>query len=565
MVTEIDGPQISDTDVQQPDEAARDSRNVHGVGSVYTPAALAEWTGAQLLRYVTPRPVLRILDPACGDGELLEGVARIADQRIEASGRDIDAGAIACASKRLAIPVDLAVGDSLTSATLSGLEHKPDGIIVNPPWGRPNGDLRGKLQEAGYELAQGQFDLYEIFIERMIKSFPDTPMAFILPDSIFLPEHTRLRRFLLEHATILFLARLGEGLFPDVFRGAVVLVLRSSACEGVGIECLRLGHNERAAFLGGDVSLEAIRALHSHIVPQERFASNPNVEFTIDIRAGETAIDKMLTTSEFEWDRWLVIGRGVEIGKSGATLRCDACGEYRVMPMNGLGADVRCRRCDTAFCDKSTVHQIVRPLGDGLDPMWRPMIVGEDLDRYRCEPTREVLMGVSGIRYPDTGVLERPKLLVRKTGVGIRSAVDLSGAITIQTVYHFVPRGDFCVLLPFYLAGVLNSRVMLAFHLKWSGENEWRSHPYVTQRIIKGLPVPNPLRDERTLTSEASEIAALARRRSELEMVEEQIDELVMDLFGLNSEERQWTNDVIESAQTLRGIAEMQSCRSVSR
>ena len=430
---------------------------------------------------------------------------------------------------------------------------------MNPPWGRPDRVSRQRIQAVGYALAKGQFDLYEVFIERMVRSFPNTPMAFILPDSIFLPEHTRLRRFLLEEATVLFLARLGEGLFPGVFRGTVVLVLRSSVSEGGDVECLRLGRNERTAFLAGDVSLETIRKSHSHVVPRARFTLNPNAEFTLDIRSDETAVDRMLARDEFEWDRWLLMGRGVEVGKNGMTLRCSSCGEYRVVPKNGPGPDTKCRSCAEAFYDLSPILPIVRPIGESLDPPWSPMIVGEDVDRYRCEPTREVLMHLPGIRYADAEVLRSPKLLVRKTGIGIRAAVDMSGAMTIQTVYHFVPREESHIPVLFYLAGVLNSRVMLAFHLRWSGENEWRSHPYVTTRTIKSLPVPTPFQDNYTLTDRALEIATLARRRSRQEVVEEQIEMLVEDLYGLTEMERQWVNNVIDSAQRLRGIAEMQN------
>ena len=420
-------------------------------------------------------------------------------------------------------------------------------------------NTRQRIQAVGYELAKGQFDLYEVFIERMIRSFPDTPMAFILPDSIFLPEHTRLRRFLLEEDHVTLLSTIGRGVIPRVCFEARLFLSYGVALAKVGTSnaCV-LARNERAAFLAGDVSLETVRESHSHVVPRMRFTLNPNAEFTLDIRSDETAVDRMLARNKFEWDRWLLTGRGVEVGKSGMTLRCSGCGEYRVVPKNGPGPDTKCRSCAEAFSDRSPILPIVRPIGESLDPPWSPMIVGEDVDRYRCEPTREVLMDLPGIRYADVQVLRSPKLLVRKTGIGIRAAVDLSGAMTIQTVYHFVPREESHVPVLFYLAGVLNSRVMLAFHLRWSGENEWRSHPYVTTRTIKSLPVPTPFQDNYTLTDRALEIATLARRRSRQEMVEDQIEMLVEDLYGLTGMERQWVNDVIDSAQRLRGIAEMQ-------
>ena len=539
--------------------------DVQKIGSVYTPPALAEWTATQLLRYVSENSVLRILDPACGDGELLSSIVRIPDKPVEVIGRDIDPKAIAVASDRLKVPADLSVGDSLFPCTLASLEQKPDAIIANPPWERPNKNSRRQIQAAGYELARGQFDLYDVFVERLIKSFPSTPMAFILPDSLFLPEHASLRRFLLENAELLFLARLGEGLFPGTYRGTVVLVLRSSSSRSGNVECLRLQPKDRRDFLTKGLSLETIRRAHSHMVSQERFTSNPNAEFTLDIRSDETAIDKMLDRDKYDWDKWLCIGRGIEIGKSGMTLRCEGCGEYRVLPKNGPGPNVKCFKCGMAFSVTSPIHQIVRNRKDNMEPNWSMMIVGEDVNRYMSEPTREVLINLPGIRYADRELLRKPKLLIRKTGIGIRAAVDMSGALTIQTVYHFIPKDKSLHPMLFYLAGVLNSKVMLAFHLRWSGESEWRSHPYVTPSTIKTLPVPTPFDNGFSMSDQASAIAALAQRRSEQEMVEREIEVLIEDMYGLTTSERQWVDEVIGSAQELRGIVEMRSQLAINQ
>ena len=528
-----------------------------GIGSVYTPPALAEWTATQLARFLPDHSVWRVLDPACGDGELLAAMAHVTSRPVELCGRDIDPRAVWAAQDRIKAPADFAVADSLRPSTLAGLGWKPDAVITNPPWGRPNRVSRLQIQTSGYQLAKGQFDLYEVFVERLVRAFPNVPMAFILPDSLFLPEHTKLRRFLLENSELLFLARLGEGLFPGIYRGTVVLVLRSGPARDGDVECFRLQPDERKAFLMEGASLEQIRELRSYIVPRRQFASNPNMEFTLDIRADESAVDKMLAKGGVDWDKWLWIGRGIEIGKSGQTLHCNQCGRYRSLPRIGVGPRTTCSYCGTTITANSRVHRIVRHREAGGKSAWNPVIVGEDVHRYSCEPSREVLVDLPGIRYKDAAMMRMAKLLVRKTGVGLRAAVDRSGSLTLQTVYHFVPKDGLPNLVLDYLAGVLNSKVMLAFHLRWSGENEWRSHPYVTPSTIRTLPVPTPFVNGIALSEQATRIGLLARKRSSGEMVEEQIEELVEGLFGLTSRERQWVKEVIGSAQSLHGIAEM--------
>ena len=557
MGTRVDMERTSVKDVETTIDIGVAAATDDGIGSVYTPPALAEWTATQLLRHFSSRSVLRVLDPACGDGQLLESMAQISGQPVELCGRDVDPIAIAAASDRLMAPADIAVGDSLCTSTLANLGWEPDVIITNPPWGRPDSESRRRLQAAGYELAKGQFDLYEIFVEQLVRIFPRVPMAFILPDSLFLPEHTRLRKFLLENTEVLFLARLGEGMFPGIYRGTVVLVLRSGPAKDGDVECFRLQPDERRSFLTGDASLETIRESRSHTVSRERFASNPNVEFTLDVRDDESAVYKMLSKRGNDWDEWLWIGRGMEVGKSGKTLRCSRCGNYRAVPRKGLGPTTICPKCGSTFPTESGIHQIVRHRQAGRKSAWTPIIVGEDVDRYRCEPSREMLVGLPGIRCKNPAILRRPKLLIRKTGVGLRAAVDQSGTLTIQTVYHFIPKDEMPCLALDYLAGVLNSKVMLAFHLRWSGECEWRSHPYVTPSTIRTLPVPTPFKNRNTLSDQATEIALLAQRRSNGEELEGEIEALVEDLYGLTRRERHWVKEVIGSAQSLRGIAEM--------
>ena len=527
------------------------------LGAVYTPIALADWTAVQLLREIRDKPVLRVLDPACGDGGLLAGVVRNYGRSIEVIGRDIDPAAVALVAELVNVPADLATGDSLLSNTLQNIEQQPDAVIMNPPWNGLDAAWRHKLRDAGYELAQGQFDLYEIFVERVVKLFPGIPMAFILPDSVLLPEHSRFRRFLLKNKQPSFIARLGEGLFPGVSRGTVVMVLRGRHSARGSVECFRLRAADRKAFLGGLVSLEDLRESQSHEVPLRQFVDNPNAEFTLEVRSGESAVDRMMRAGTLDWGRVFSIGRGVEIGKDGRRLCCPECGFYHPVPRRRSIGTTPCSKCGAVFQSNAEVHQVVWPLASEDIGECELLIVGEDVDRYRCEPSRKLQLGLPGIQYKDIGLALQPKLLVRKTGVGIRAAVDRSGSLTTQTVFHFIAKAAVSPLLLDYVVAVLNSRAMLAFHLRWSGDLEWRSHPYVTPTVIKSLPIPSPFLPEGGMSDISMEISALAQRRFCGEIVESQIEELVADLFELSVPERRWVTDVISSAQSLRGIIEL--------
>ena len=62
--------------------------------------------------------------------------------------------------------------------------------------------------------------------------------------------------------------------------------------------------------------------------------------------------------------------------------------------------------------------------------------------------------------------------------------------MTSQTVYILKKKKEDKDKTPleYYLA-MLNSRVVYYYYLKTYGENEWKSHPYLTKEIIFSLPI----------------------------------------------------------------------------
>ncbi|WP_290049931.1 Eco57I restriction-modification methylase domain-containing protein [Nocardia nova] len=74
-------------------------------GRHYTPPRLAEFLAERMLAHVRPGSELAVLDPACGDGELLSAVARVAAQRfpdtsLHLVGYDLNAAAVREAQAR---------------------------------------------------------------------------------------------------------------------------------------------------------------------------------------------------------------------------------------------------------------------------------------------------------------------------------------------------------------------------------------------------------------------------------------------------------------------------------
>jgi len=139
-------------------------------GRHYTPVRLAEFLAERLLEHVVPHGQLRILDPACGDGELLLAVHRAAARRfpgipLRLSGYDLDPAAIEVARARSAgLRADWRVGDFLCAAT--ELEDCSfDAVITNPPYVRTQqlGAATARILSIRFGL-RGRIDLTHPFV-----------------------------------------------------------------------------------------------------------------------------------------------------------------------------------------------------------------------------------------------------------------------------------------------------------------------------------------------------------------------------------------------------------------
>jgi len=173
---------------ETPSKDRRISRR-KAMGIHYTPLPLARFIAGRLVSHITPRSprTLRVLDPACGDGVLLEALLdelRAANaRRIEVFGIETDAEAVELArTKLLRFGEDylrLKVGDFLDLASADSTEPnlwEPassrqseltgfDVIIANPPYVRTQvlGASKSQQLAARFGLS-GRVDLSHAFV-----------------------------------------------------------------------------------------------------------------------------------------------------------------------------------------------------------------------------------------------------------------------------------------------------------------------------------------------------------------------------------------------------------------
>ncbi|MQY25701.1 Eco57I restriction-modification methylase domain-containing protein [Nocardia aurantia] len=139
-------------------------------GRHYTPDRLARFLADRLLTHLVPGETLRILDPACGDGELLLALGDAVAQRfpglpVRAAGYDLDPAAVRVARERAAkLDVTWQVGDFLYAAEKLA-DEQFDVVITNPPYVRTQqlGARTARLLRDRFGLT-GRIDLTHPFV-----------------------------------------------------------------------------------------------------------------------------------------------------------------------------------------------------------------------------------------------------------------------------------------------------------------------------------------------------------------------------------------------------------------
>jgi methylase of polypeptide subunit release factors len=240
-------------------------------GVHYTPPSLATFIAQQA---VTALPassaVVRVLDPACGDGALLAAAARAlpSARRVELCGFDRDSAAVQHAQARLtAVPANCTVTidavdfidavldetDAVSSARASRgacrLAGQFDLVIANPPYVRTQvlGTDAARRLAAGFGL-RGRVDLYHAFAVAMTTTLRSDGVLALLCSNRFLTTKTGtdLRDVLRRQFEIVSIFDLGDTrAFDAAVLPAVVIARRHAA----GSECFPMAaiYKDRAA------------------------------------------------------------------------------------------------------------------------------------------------------------------------------------------------------------------------------------------------------------------------------------------------------------------------------
>lgn len=528
-------------------------------GVVYTPKSLSDFVAELLKRASNDELIKVLLDPASGECALLSAAKAVFGEDDEYIGIDVDKDAVHnTRDKFQIIHNDAIMPQNVKKKTADYWRDKlpvVDAVIANPPWSSEKIYERADLASAGFSLVSGQYDSYVLFIELAFNILRDGGlMAFIIPDSLFDAQNENLRKFLLEKTQIKVIARLGEKIFEEVNRAATVIICKKALPDSDSETiCFRLSTADRKEYLAGQGTLLTYFDRKKHTVYQRRFLNNSGYNFDIDTHSNEEELLDKITSKTVDWEQLFIFGRGVEISKAGKVVYCPHCNYAQGYKKKQLEAGRKtCTNCGGEISVTSqTVWNVVTQKPDEGSVL---IYVGENVRRYCVSGECYIRPDIAGINYKNRELYNPPKLLIRKTGLGIYSAIDYSGSMTSQTVYILkYADGNNRTPLEYYLA-LINSRVVYYYYLKVYGENEWKSHPYLTKQIIFTLPI-RPYTGSK-IDQDIIEIATKLMQYYDHDM-DVKLETLIMKKYGLTKEERKLVVNEMNSLPDLSAVNNM--------
>lgn len=270
------------------------SRSIKANGAHYTPAELATFLAEVTVCHAAlEREDVSVLDPACGDGSLLEAISECVEpdlrRRMRLVGYETDAAAAENAVARLrnigVAAVDIRVGDFLemveTSRPTSGpsLFDQPsaeaeyfDIVISNPPYVRTQvlGAEKAQQLAARFGLT-GRVDLYHAFMKAMSLVLRSGGVLGLLTSNRFMliQSGASVRELLRTEFCVRDLYDLGDTkLFTAAVLPAIVVAQRRPAectgpCSFARVYEIRNGHSSNSPTQMTASLLDALRKRHA--------------------------------------------------------------------------------------------------------------------------------------------------------------------------------------------------------------------------------------------------------------------------------------------------------------
>ncbi len=553
-------------------------------GAHFTPKALADLVASRLARQLSRFDgSIRILDPACGDGNLLVSMAEAMPKpergRCTLVGIEDDLDSFQTLTDRLASiadcpPAELKRGDFLDyfdDGTMfsSSLELEPvDVIIANPPYVRTQVLGAGRAQQLAMKFGlEGRVDLYQAFLVAMTEALRPGGILGVITSNRFLTTKAgaSTRRFLRREFDLLEVVDLGDTkLFDAAVLPALIFGVRREVPRDIS-EPSTTSFIRVYASTSNENNATTVPSIPAALVePKDGRYCVDEIMFDLttgrlDASGDSTQPWTMHTTSESEWVSALeknIHCRIKDIAKVRVGIKTTADKVFIRKDWSAVPSDIRpeprylrpllsqrnaARWCPISDDDKQLhvlytheIHDSKRQAIQFPDDSsaWRYLLDNRD----RLESRKYVIN--AGRKWyeiwvpQDPAAWELPKVVFPDISPNAQFFFDGGGSTVDGNCYWITTNDPSNEDLLMLILGVANSSTMARYHeLCYQNRLYAQRRRYLTQ-YVQQYPLPDPQ------LPESQKIINLVRRlttSTDVDIVakESEIDQLVARAFGI--------------------------------
>ncbi|MBI5918555.1 MAG: N-6 DNA methylase [Nitrosomonadales bacterium] len=559
-------------------------------GATYTPVDFAAFVADQIVQAAElPRSgKIRVLDPACGDGALLDALIKrlppSARKRVEVVGYDTDTEAIRVATHRLHLDFpdldmrleqkdfldhvfNLQGGGDLFSA---GEEQEPFHLVIaNPPYVRTQimGAQQARLLAQSFGLT-GRIDLYYPFLLGISQVLAQNGVAGVITSNRFMTTKSgqAVRRAMLSRFRLLHVWDMGDTkLFDAAVLPSVILARGTSEQQYPHTDEITYSsiyETEDAAIAEATDALSALTAENDTVIAIEdgrrfriRHGTLDNGSDPEGIwRVATQATDQWLATVEANtWDTFRRIGK-IRVGVKSTADKVFVRSDWDDLPEGRpeLLRPLITRKCARRFkavapTKAGHIKEILYPHDStengraAVDLRHYPKAASY-LEKHRDVLEARTYLIEAGRKWyelwvpQDPAAWSSPKLVFPDITDKPIFWLDMDGGIVNGECYWLQCENKDEQDLLWLALAVANSTFIEAFYDHRFNNKLYAGRRRFITQYVELFPLPNPVCDEAiAIICLAKEIYAKTPS-TEAEQLAAKLDEYVWQAFGLHSE-----------------------------
>ena len=405
-----------------------------------------------------------------------------------------------------------------------------DLVIANPPYIYSSDDSFSEEEKRyfakTYPLSRYQANTFGLFLELGMQLINENGhISFIIPNSFLtIKQYEVLRKYLIENTSDLYILNSKDKIFEDA--NIDNCIIDYSVSNPSSVKIAEMEHGE----------------INEIATVNPSYFKDSSIINISSIRNTDTS-----STDE----PWNEVERIVSIINENSKPLHPQFGTVK----DGLKAYERGKGTPKQPVDKEEHKAFVKSRifysSEKKEDDYRPFLAGDNIDRYSIHWDNTYLKYGKHLAAPrDTKLFEGERLLIRR--IPARMPYSLVATYTNENYVHeqSIENITNLTVSPYFLLGVINSKIETFWAINEFDMLQRKTFPQLRLYQIKELPIPSATKEKQeeieSLVKEMLDLTSKDDVNNKLiDSLNNKIDEQVMNLYGLSSQDKKFVNDFL--------------------